>query len=62
MTTTMLNGWHRGLTVLAHDDGRGAVTYANLTQARKAAALIPGAWVVGYRPFYVAVPAEGGAL
>jgi hypothetical protein len=38
-----------------------AVTYANVTQAERRAAEIPGAYVIGHRPYYVVVPAPAGS-
>ena len=46
---------NNGREVLAHDKGRDRgrpKTYANLTQARRAAALVGGV-VCGMRPYYV---------
>lgn len=55
LTTTLRNG----AVVLAKHTayGVGAKTYANLTQAERAAAAIPGAFVRRFgRPFYVVIP------
>lgn len=54
LTTTLRNG----LTVLAklYQGTPSALTYANRTQAERAALKVGGT-VCGRRPFYVAVPA-----
>ncbi len=51
---------HNGLTVLArmnHGEPT-AVTYGNLTQARRAAERVSGEVRSGRRPFYVILPTE----